>query len=330
MSISHLAAGTCVLAFLFQPALAAAQDREGRTYEKVSFYFAAHEDDWQLFMNPSAFLDVADAKTKAVFVHLTAGDAGLGTGTGGRKFPYYLARENGAETAIRFMADAGNSPLAKNESTVRFNGHSIYRVADRNTMAYFLRLPDGNLTGAGFSTTGNQSLSRFAAGQISTLPAIDGSTSYRGWADLVSTLRALLNFERGSAGSVRINVAEPDAHINPDDHPDHLMTSKAALDAAKDLTCANRAYYVEYASSGLPENLDPQGRDLEISVLAVTASGIMAFDHGSIWQQHHRSYLGRNYFRVENGTGHCDQNPATGTPLQTVAGGPRNGPKKTP
>ena len=27
----------------------------GEKPDKVSFYFAAHEDDWQLFMNPSAF-----------------------------------------------------------------------------------------------------------------------------------------------------------------------------------------------------------------------------------------------------------------------------------
>src|SRR5437763_1528124 len=101
MSLARTAAGTCVLALLLHSHSAVAQN--SRPYEKVSFYFAAHEDDWQLFMNPSAFRDVADAKTKAVFVHLTAGDAGLGTGTGGRKHPYYRARENGAETAIRFM-----------------------------------------------------------------------------------------------------------------------------------------------------------------------------------------------------------------------------------
>ena len=78
--------------------------------DKVAFYFAAHEDDWQLFMNPSAFQDVIKGARKTVFVHVTAGDAGLGMGTGGRKFPFYLARENGAETAIRFMADADAQP----------------------------------------------------------------------------------------------------------------------------------------------------------------------------------------------------------------------------
>jgi hypothetical protein len=44
---------------------------------------------------------------------------------------------------------------------------------------------------------------------------------------------------------------------------------------------------------------------MESSVLAVTAAGILALDHTSIWQRYYRSYLGRNYFRVENGTGQC-------------------------
>ena len=49
--------------------------------DKVSFYFAAHEDDWQLFMNPSAFEDVLKGAAKTVFVHVTAGDAGSAPAT---------------------------------------------------------------------------------------------------------------------------------------------------------------------------------------------------------------------------------------------------------
>ncbi len=85
--------------------------------DKVSFYFAAHEDDWQLFMNPSAFQDVINGAKKTVFIHMTAGDAGLGTGRGGRKHPFYLARENGAKRAIRFMADADDIPAERGGST---------------------------------------------------------------------------------------------------------------------------------------------------------------------------------------------------------------------
>jgi hypothetical protein len=273
--------------------------------ERVSFYFAAHEDDWQLFMNPSAFLDVADAKTKTVFIHITAGDAGAGIGKRGRKHPYYLARENGAEVAIRFMADAGEQPVDKVASRVELNGHRVYRVGYRNTVSYFLRLPDGHPAGLGFPGTGYQSLARLAKGEIQVFSAVDGSTAYRGWADLLSTLRAIVDFERGSARSVQLNLPEPDATINPGDHSDHLMTAKAVLDAAKDLSCARRVYFVDYASRIMPENLIGQQRDMESSVLAVTGAGILALDHANVWHPYHRSYLGRNYFRVEEGTSPC-------------------------
>jgi hypothetical protein len=298
---------------LRQPRLARADDSQAT---RVSFYFAAHEDDWQLFMNPPAFNDVVDAMTKTVFIHSTAGDAGLGIGTGGRKFPYYLARENGAEAAIRFMADAGRLPVDRAAAPMWFNGHGIYRVSYRNTVAYFLRVPDGNPGGTGYPQTGGQSLQRLATGQISSLAAVDGSTVYYGWSDLVSTVRAILDYERGDAASVTLNVPEPDTQINPNDHSDHLMTAKAALEAAKGLACARRIYYVDYAKSHLPENLSVKDRDLESSVLAVTAVGIEALDHPSIWEPYRRGYLGRDYFRVEQGSGPCSSRE----PPRTIGG----------
>lgn len=124
------------------------------SYDKASFYFAAHPDDWQLFMNPSAFEDVTVHATKAIFIHVTAGDAGLGIGTGGRTHPYYLARENGADSAIRFMADANGIPVAGSAGQMQFSAHSIARTSYRNTVAYFLRVPDGNPEGSGYSETG--------------------------------------------------------------------------------------------------------------------------------------------------------------------------------
>jgi hypothetical protein len=297
-----------------------------RSADRVSFYFAAHQDDWQLFMNPSAFMDVADPKTTTVFVHVTAGDAGGGMGTGGRKHPYFRARENGAEVAIRFMADSDNQPGDKVVSRIQLNGHQIDRIAYRNTAAYFLRLPDGHPSGSGFPQTGYQSLERLSNGAIGTIAAIDGSTAYRGWTDLVSTIRSILDHERGHARSVQLNVAEPNASINPGDHSDHRMTAKAALDAAKGLGCARRVYYVEYASARLPENLPARDREMETSVLAVTAAGVLALDHASLWNPYLRSYIGRNYFRVEEGAGHCS-GPVSGA-VHAVTGEPINVPGK--
>src|SRR5215470_865301 len=202
MRISRQVAAACLAGAVL--ANAAAQADEVKRPDKVSFYFAAHEDDWQLFMNPSAFQDVIKGAAKTVFVHLTAGDAGLGTGLGGRKHPFYLARENGAEAAIRFMADADGAPGERVAEPMMFNGHSIYRVSYRNTVGYFLRVPDGNASGAGYAVTGFQSLKRLAAGDTGTLRAVDGSTTYHGWDDLVATLRRIIAYERGQAAVAQV------------------------------------------------------------------------------------------------------------------------------
>ena len=235
-----------------------------------------------------------------MFVHLTAGDAGLGIGLGGRKHPFYLARENGAEAAIRFMADADAAPGERSAASMSFNGHNIYRVSYRNTVGYFLRVPDGHWSGDGYYETGFESLKRLSSGENSVLRAIDGSATYHGWNDLVATLKAIVAYERGSTTLVQLNVAETDTRINAKDHSDHLMTAKAALDATKDLSCVRRVYYVDYASSQLPQNLDAQQRDMESSVFAVTLAGVQAYDHSTAWHHYDQSFVGRTIsaFRI--------------------------------
>ena len=301
--LSRLLPQVCLVLAVLPTASALAAD--AGSSGKVSFYFAGHEDDWQLFMDPPAFEDATGGAAKTVFIHVTAGDNGLGTGFGGRKYPYYLARENGALSAIRFMADADKSPIDNSASSMTFNGHSVFRTSYLNTIGYFLRLPDGNASGAGFAGTGFQSLKRLATGDISTLSAVDGSTVYHGWSDLVATVREIMGFERGHAPLVQINIADPNPIINPADHSDHLMTAKAALDAAKDAGCVRRVYYVDYASSKRPENLDAAQRDMQSAVFAVTLAGVMAFDHGTSWHHYDQSFVGRNYFRVEEPGGQC-------------------------
>jgi hypothetical protein len=278
--------------------LAADLPAEANAWQRVSFYFSAHEDDWQLFMNPSAFRDVLDGGTKVVFVHVTAGDAGFGTGSGGRKYPYYLARENGTISAIRFMVHSDNrAPTAPAAAPMTFNAHLIYRVTCRNTVAYFLRLPDGSPAGDGYPDTGNQSLKRLAEGRIGTLTAIDGTTTYRDWDDLVATLRSVLVFERGAADSIDLHIPDLDPEVNPDDHPDHVMSAKLALAAAEGLSGARRLHHPGYACGAQPENLSGYDRDMKCAVYAVTVASVMAFDHGMFWQHYDQAFVGRDCCR---------------------------------
>ena len=155
------------------------------------------------------------------------------------------------------MADADDVPAER-----RAAPHDIQRTFDLphqlspHRELFPARAGRQSVAARAIKSTGFQSLKRLADGENDTLAAIDGSTVYRGWGDLVATLRKIMDFERGNAGTVQLNVAETDARINPGDHSDHLMTAKAALDAVKDLACVRRVYYVDYASSRLPENLD--------------------------------------------------------------------------
>lgn len=268
--------------------------------KRVAFYFSAHQDDWQLFMNPPAFADVLDDACRCVFVHMTAGDAGLGIGTGGRKHPLYLAREHGAEAAIRFMADANERPPTEAAfAAQKLNGHAIRRMSYRNTISYFLRLPDGSPSGDGYETTGRQSLKRLRNGDVDNITAVDGSATYAGWDALCATLHALIEFERQADCPIDLHIPEADPVLNLNDHSDHVMTALAVRDAWRGRP-VRWHHYVGYASGSRPENLTPADRDMKCAVYAVTLAGVLAFDHQVSWQHYDQMFVGRNYCRVED------------------------------
>ncbi len=274
----------------------------------TSFYVVAHEDDWQLFMGLNAAIDVTAPDGKTIFVHTTAGDAGLGTGTGGTPVPFYIARENEALTTIRFLADRGVAGAGPNAavSTITINGKNLRRVAYRNAVAYFLRLPDGNVDGGvGYPSTGNQSLLLLASGADPEISAIDGTASYFGWADLVATLRGILLYEAHGSADVWVNVPDPDPSINPNDHPDHTYTGKAMLEAIAPLRCVNAALFAGYVSATMPINLGTSETMLQAGLWAVTTSALTDSYQVSTWDAEHDSFLGRQYFRMLGGTGAC-------------------------
>ncbi len=146
----------------------AALPRETPPTPTLSVFVVAHPDDWQLFMNPDAFHAMNEPHEKAVFVHVSAGDAGRGVG--GEPTPYYLAREEGALRAIRFLANAADATAALGADTkpeaVERAGHKVARHTYANAVAYFLRLHDGKIVNGNDSQEHPQALERLRTGRV--------------------------------------------------------------------------------------------------------------------------------------------------------------------
>ena len=191
----------------------------GNPYTKISFYVVAHADDWQLFMCPNVYNDVITSSNKNVFIITTAGDAG-------KDEKYCKAREEGCKSSLRFCF----APVRKffeSDGVKYYNGHKIFYWYADDAICYFLRLPDGNLDGSGFSANNFQSLSKLKSGAINYITAVDHSTSYNSWKDFYTTLEAIIETESSNILHRTINYLNPDASANPDDHADHTATGEA-------------------------------------------------------------------------------------------------------
>lgn len=258
------------------------------THSAMSVFVAAHADDWQLFMGVNAYSDIRSPTAKVVFIFTTAGDAMNGNA-------YYQARESGVRSSIRFASDAASSPPEPPLTGTRtFNGRKILYWRYKNTVSYFLRLPDGFPDGGRAG-----SLRQLREGQVARITALDGSATYEGWQSLVKTVEQLIRFEMGSATSFWLNAADTDSANNPDDHSDHVHSSMLAQDAVASLQCS-KALYVDYASAAMTPNVST-GELIDKAGILAAYTRVMddaGFTRQDSWDDEHVHWLSRNYFRT--------------------------------
>jgi len=269
--------------------------------QKVSYYFAAHPDDWQLFMGVNAFKDIAAASagnSKVVLIYTTAGEYNcynLGVNT-----PYYLSRQAGANRSVQFCSDIYSPHATWNTSIVSISGatnHNILRSTYKNIVSYYLRLPDGCFERK------NTSISKLADHTVRSLEAVDSSTSYRGYEDLVRTVINIIDFESNAGQSeVWINASDWDPLTNLDDHPDHVQTGLLATEAANRIDYANVALFEGYHSCTEASNLAPDEIAMEAGLQSQLSFGLTDNGWESEWDPQdscgHVDWATRNYFRV--------------------------------
>lgn len=278
-----------VLALLLVMTALSSPSALAQNAQAVSIYVVGHPDDWQLFMGESAFNDLHDTHVKGVFIYLTSGDGGLGMANS-----FAAAREQAAQNSVRFVTDGTALPVTTTTGTQVINGRAITYWQYKNSISYFLRLPDGFPTGSQ-----PKSLHKLYLKQISALPTVDGSASYPDWATLVSTVKGIIARETPQASFVWLNLAETNAQKNPGDHSDHLYASLVGQQATASLTCTKRLF-AEYDTALRPANLSMQDVANKAGLLATYTQVMnrMGFNKNNSWDEGHKNYLMRSYSRT--------------------------------
>jgi hypothetical protein len=258
----------------------------------IEFFVQAHQDDWQLFLGDRAAGAVPTAG-KVVFIYTTAGDAGSTTDG------YWQAREVAAQASINAMTAAGTWTCANQTA----NGHVIHRCVKGTVVSYHLRLPDGNGDGQGYSPA-YASLSRLRSGAIGSLRAINSSTTYTSWSDLVATIRAIVTLEAGSEPDANIAVHAPeyDLEVNGGDHGDHLSTGEL-VKAGLTTRPWNVFWYLGYPSMFEPVNLTSTQQALKWKLI-VAYDNVLKGDYGTIiGTSHAEEWSERTIYRTQWTTG---------------------------
>jgi hypothetical protein len=263
----------------------------------VIFNVVAHADDWALFMNPNVYNEVLQENTKSVFIYTTAGDGGAGNGPTPQQ-PYFVAREDGANRALRFIANVTPAFTSDTVTTkVKFRGHTIRKVVYKNTVSYFLRLNDGAPDGQGY-TVNAQSLQHLYEGKVKQMTAVDNSATYVGWSDLTNTVASIISAESRPIGKASFNLMDPDPFYNDGDHSDHLHTSLLVQASLKGKTCVPISYFQTYDTSWQDVNVGPDDLLNQAAVFGVLESGKGDAGFPGTWEPFHKTFLGKNYFRT--------------------------------
>lgn len=174
----------------------------------------AHEDDDLLFMNPDVQNDIKAGRCVRT-VYVTAGDAG------GDEF-YWLSREQGSEAAYSKM-------IGKDELWVQ----RVVKIAEKQFVTIaspkdnprvslvFMRLPDGNMTGQGFSNSHHESLQRLDDNPFGAVQTVTKQSSYT--ADqLIGALTTLMHTYQPTEIRTQSNVHGNTFH----DHSDHMAVGR--------------------------------------------------------------------------------------------------------
>ncbi|TCM69233.1 GlcNAc-PI de-N-acetylase [Acinetobacter calcoaceticus] len=273
----------------------------------LNVYANAHGDDAALFMGQSLSHDVKsviEAGDRIVLITTTAGDAGAGTGNGQGVAANYLARELGHSNVLQFLWGKVGANHAKISSeTVNLAGKSVHRTqiaaAERGGYVawYNIRLPDGNMQGQGYPSTGSQSLLRLDNASIAKISAVDQSAVYSK-AELIHLFQNIIKKEGRGIKTISVNLPDQNNQgLNAEDHADHQTTSRLFSLALNQhhFKCVGQNFYATYVNADKPINMNTENLWTHIAMWGSLNQGLTAGGQSSTWDSTHNAWLGREY-----------------------------------
>lgn len=233
----------------------------------------SHQDDDFLFMNPD-MKNAIKAGHQVQTVYITSGDAGLLRLSNGRlklNFSeglvyHWQSREVGTQAAYAKMAGVEN---IWNNQSINILGKNLdlYTLRDApNVTIIYMRLPDGNPSGDGYSETCNTSLEKLWKREKSFIPKVDANNlcqpeQFESYSreQLIQVLTQLINDY-----SPTILRTLDSTGIHGDDHSDHRHSALFTLEA---MHASNKEMdykiYRGYNISSLPVNLSDDDRNIK-------------------------------------------------------------------
>lgn len=217
----------------------------------------AHPDDDLFFMNPAVLAKTQAAGWCTTTVVVTAGDAGKGT-------TYANSREAGLRAAYANMTNVKNAWTTVSEVDA---GRTVQRstlTAMPSVQLVFMRLPDGNIDGSGFSATGSQSLEQLMVGYIPSITTTGSPRQTYTQASLVSTIGALMT---KAAPTIIRSMDYVHGFGTDTDHSDHHAVGALTLQARNAVASSVPITpYLGYPTVQLPANVS--GSDLAAKTAA--------------------------------------------------------------
>jgi LmbE family N-acetylglucosaminyl deacetylase len=207
----------------------------------------AHQDDDLLFLSPDLIHNIkAGYCVRTVYV--TAGDAGHDSS-------YWLGREQGSQAAYSAMSGVTGPWIQR---VVDLTDQEYIRVSNPQKDDYisliFLRLPDGNLKGQGFSSSHYESLARLESGRISSIHSVTGQSVFTS-SQLTDALALLI---RTYGPSEIHTLSTSDSGSATSDHNDHMAVgrfTRKAYQKNTDQTPASIRFYLGYSDRQMPANI---------------------------------------------------------------------------